>query len=852
MPNSDNVKNNIKSFFKRLFIYTEGIAYISIIPLTAFIFINSINIEGKTNKILIFAAAGCIIAVLLIISFLSASLLLKPILRYFKKIISGQAVSEKELNAAVKRYRNAPKIHSITVVIKWMIVMGLIIAGIYYFTKPSITDKINMWAIFIADIILGGLIFYIVPKWQLSQIASHGIFSQDEEEFKAKGNLGRNLSATFISIIIIIVSIMILIAYNMMNNQFKKNELNLSNNSAKIIIVKADGYMNNLKLTAGNLAKNKIIINSLTTRKYNNAETLLKTTVESNSWCDYAVIATGEKESRILISSLENASGVFNKDSIYDDIINEALYLKTSISKLHKSQFSDNNIIMIISPVVSDERVIGIIGIAVNVNVLSVDIFKNEATLLKGDIYITDKNLKVFASSRSENIANDLSAKSWSNKLTEIKDNIEFRYYDDNQWKYMTSVRSKVFPGIISVSISLSEIEKNAWGITLPMIYSFVTGLIFIALIAYVIIKKKLAPLTETNKAIRIMAEGDLTHSFYINSDDEVGEILGSIISLSKKLNNAIYNIKVVSDTLGSNSLEMTATTNIFSDNAQNQAASVEEVTASVEEISAGVDHIADNAENQNSSLISLVNVINELSEIITGMNDKVKESLGITDLVVKRAKEGEDTLQAMNDTMIKISDSSKKMTEVIDIINGISDRINLLSLNAAIEAARAGESGRGFAVVADEISKLADQTSRSINDIGALIKLNDSEISKGMQSANSTFGVIGSIVESIKTIANMTSGIFDFIKKQMDTNRVVNEKSDSVKTKSEEIKNATIEQKGAVFEIAKSITHINELTQSHAAGAEELSANANNLMQMAKTLIDAVAYFKIKDKKQQ
>jgi methyl-accepting chemotaxis protein len=843
---NDIVKKVIRSYYKKFFIYTEGIAYISIIPISAYVFIRSINIESKVNNLTLYAAAGCVIAVLVIISIISSKIILNPILKYFKKLLKDDTVTEKEFKRAIKRYNKTPRMHSIINVVKLMIIMGAAIAGVYYFTKPSITDKINMWVIFIADSILIGLLFYIVPKWQLSHIASYGVFSKYDEEFKAKGNLGRNLSVTFIAIIVLSVAVMILIAYNMMNNQFKKNELALSYNTTKIITSKIDNYLNDVSSRTGNLAKNKTIIESIKKKNYNQSEALLKSVVEANTWSEYAVLATAEKESKILTSSLGKSSGIFNNDGNYDDDISEVLYQKTCISKLHKSQLSDSDIIMILSPVISDDRVIGIIGIAVNVNVLSVDIFKNETSLLKGDIFIADKNLKVVASSNAENIAKDLSTRSWSGKLTEIQDTLEFRYYDDNQWNYMTSIRSKVFPGIISVSISLSEIEKNAWGITLPMIYSFLIGLVFIAVIAYIIIKKRLAPLTETNKAIRIMAEGDLTHSFYINSDDEIGEIIGSIITLSKKLNNAVYNIKNVAEVSGSNSLEMMATTKSFSDSAQNEAAVVEEVTASIEEITAGIDSIADNAENQNTYLISLVNVINELSEIINSMNDKVKESLGITDMVVKRAQEGGSSLQIMHDTMLKISDSSKKMTEVIDIINGISEQINLLSLNAAIEAARAGESGRGFAVVADEISKLADKTSKSTNDISALIQLNDSEINKGMQSANSTFSVFSSIVESIKTVVKVTSDIYEFIKKQMDTNSEVIEKSKLAKTRSDEIKNSTMEQKEAVFEIAKSITHINELTQSHAAGAEELSANANSLSDMAKTLISAVAYFKV------
>ena len=182
-----------------------------------------------------------------------------------------------------------------------------------------------------------------------------------------------------------------------------------------------------------------------------------------------------------------------------------------------------------------------------------------------------------------------------------------------------------------------------------------------------------------------------------------------------------------------------------------------------------------------------------------------------------------------MNQSMSKIGESSKEMSNIVDIINSISDQINLLSLNAAIEAARAGDAGRGFAVVADEISKLADQTATSISDINRLIKANDDEIQKGLRSVSDTVENTSIIIKGVASIRDMISAVYDIMKKQLDTSRSVTATADEVKESASEIRTATEEQKTAVVEIVKSISIINELTQAN-AGAEEMSANAEEL----------------------
>lgn len=326
----------------------------------------------------------------------------------------------------------------------------------------------------------------------------------------------------------------------------------------------------------------------------------------------------------------------------------------------------------------------------------------------------------------------------------------------------------------------------------------------------------------------------------------EIDEMSYFIDIFIKKIRLIISETKDTSSRLAVSSDLLNETTLKFSENAQDQAASAEEVTATMEEISAGVDNIASNSSYQFEMLSSLISEMNRLSEIITDMSGKISSTKNMSRDISLRAEAGNESLKFMNSSMTKITESSQEVANIIKIINDISTQINLLSLNAAIEAARAGEQGRGFAVVADEISKLADQTASSIKDIDSLINANNSEITNGMHNVTSTIDSISMIISGVDSISTSMNEIYTAMIQQQSTNAEVNKKAVVVKERSEEVKSATDEQKTAVGEVMKSITNINELTQTNAAEAQEITENIKEVASMAKNLKDKVDFFKV------
>ncbi|MCP4132065.1 MAG: hypothetical protein GY754_13910 [bacterium] len=363
--------------------------------------------------------------------------------------------------------------------------------------------------------------------------------------------------------------------------------------------------------------------------------------------------------------------------------------------------------------------------------------------------------------------------------------------------------------------------------------------------------RKITGPIVSLTEDVKILSSGDLTLSLKTIEDgktarDELELLILDFALLVKNLKTTIFGVIDVSHNLVSSSLEMSTTTTAFSDNAQSQAVTAEEVTATIEQISAGMDIITVTAEDQSGFLLNLIKQIKELTESINEMGSVINEALSYTKTIASEAREGEESLKTMNQSMSKISESSGDVTTTIDMITGISEQINLLALNAAIEAARAGDAGRGFAVVADEISKLADQTASSIKDINNLIKASDDEVSRGMDSIMNSIAKISSIIEGVNSITEVMTRVSRFMEKEVEINRAVNSEADKVQYKSDEIKNATQEQKIAVAEIVKSISSINELTQANAAGALEMADNSEDVAQMAETLKEKVDYFKV------
>jgi len=309
-------------------------------------------------------------------------------------------------------------------------------------------------------------------------------------------------------------------------------------------------------------------------------------------------------------------------------------------------------------------------------------------------------------------------------------------------------------------------------------------------------------------------------------------------------IKNILQSVRDVSLELNNSSEQMESVSKEFSESSQDQAAHVEEITATIEEISAGAESVAQISLNQHESIQSLLGQMEELSGMINQIKNEISEGERLSDDISGYARNGEKRVGEMSSSMEKISRSSGEANRIIQIIKDISDRINLLSLNASIEAARAGESGRGFAVVAEEISKLGDSTTSSVKEIEDLIIANVTETRRGMDNVVSAVEAIDLIIKGIEGISSMVAVIGDNISQQAEVNSAVNRAAGDVMMRSEEIKNSSDEQKNASLEIVKAVSNINELTQANASGAELVSRSSKDIAEYAGILLEKVEAF--------
>ena len=348
------------------------------------------------------------------------------------------------------------------------------------------------------------------------------------------------------------------------------------------------------------------------------------------------------------------------------------------------------------------------------------------------------------------------------------------------------------------------------------------------------------------NTFLHTVANADLsTDAGQIAVSDEFTGINDAVGFMKQKLSDIVCEITALPQQLDESANEVSSITEQFTHDTQNQAATVEESTASLEEITAGMAMVSDNINEQFNRITALGKTLDILTLTITDMETKSNATRARSEDITVQARSGEESLGRMNESIARIRDSSKKMAMIVNIITDISDRINLLSLNAAIEAARAGDAGRGFAVVADEISKLADNTASSVKEIITLIHATDNDVQEGNAMVSETVQRISGIITGIADIRTMVGEVTESAKKQTEVNQQIRADLAHVQTRAEQIGHSSSEQKYALDEVTIGMNRITELSQTISAGSEEIAAAMKENANITDTLRGRVGMFK-------
>ncbi|NHZ64625.1 methyl-accepting chemotaxis protein [Massilia genomosp. 1] len=295
-------------------------------------------------------------------------------------------------------------------------------------------------------------------------------------------------------------------------------------------------------------------------------------------------------------------------------------------------------------------------------------------------------------------------------------------------------------------------------------------------------------PLNNAVAVAQSVASGNLVNEFEVGADNEVGKMLRALKNMNDSLRGIVGDVRVSIENISAATRDIASGNNDVSSRLESQASNLEETASSMEELTSTVKQNADNAHQAN--------------ELVLGASQAATKGAAVVSQVVR--------------TMGDINEGSRKIVDIISVIDGIAFQTNILALNAAVEAARAGEQGRGFAVVASEVRNLAHRSASAAKEIKVLINHSVDRVEAGNQLANDAGSAMSEILNSVTRITSIMA----------------------------EIAVASAEQGAGIEQINHAVTQMDDMTQQNAALVEQTAAASSSLQEQAATLVQAMSIF--------
>jgi methyl-accepting chemotaxis protein len=324
--------------------------------------------------------------------------------------------------------------------------------------------------------------------------------------------------------------------------------------------------------------------------------------------------------------------------------------------------------------------------------------------------------------------------------------------------------------------------------------YGIVAGLLIvvamISLGTFWLVHSIRDPLDQANELAARIAEGDLSSSISTSREDEFGTLLRSLATMNDSLGRMVAQVRLSTDNIATASAEIAQGNNDLAQRTEQTSSNLQSTASSMDALTATVQHSTDNS-RQASALAASASTV---------------------------AQRGGSVVTQVVTTMQEIDASSKKIADIIGVIDGIAFQTNILALNAAVEAARAGEQGRGFAVVASEVRSLAQRSAEAAKELKGLIDTSVGKVESGTRLVTDAGATMEEIVQSVRRVADVIG----------------------------EITSAATEQSSGIAGVNEAIGNLDQMTQQNAALVEESAAAAESLREQADRMKEAVAVFRV------
>lgn len=265
-----------------------------------------------------------------------------------------------------------------------------------------------------------------------------------------------------------------------------------------------------------------------------------------------------------------------------------------------------------------------------------------------------------------------------------------------------------------------------------------------------------------------------------------------------------------------------------------------------MEQISASMQQVSGQIHKQSESIDQMHGMINKLNHSVESAQGAATSLTSLTKTADQRANEGTNGIQTTFQTMESVQKSAESIRSIVDIITGISERINLLSLNAAIESARAGEYGRGFAVVADEISRLAEQTSQSVKQIATHINETVVSVQGGSQQVEQMVDLFVGIRKSVAGMDDKAGQLLSVIDTVSDITRQMQAQINNVQDFSAQVENMASEQKRASAEVNSALQSVVDDSAKLAEMADKNAKFGKEVIEGATILTQMMSHFQV------